>query len=68
MSTAVASPSPPASSLPAPSSLRMTGSADKGSLAPAPPPTAPDPGFSTDTGTSRAAAISEFQHGMTSGR
>lgn len=63
MSTAVTSPSPSA-----PSSVRTTGSADKGSLAPAPPPTAPDPGFSTDTGTSRAAALSEFQHGMTSGR
>lgn len=60
MSTAVTSPSPPA-----PSSLRTTGSADHGSLAPAPPPSAPDRGFSTDTGTSRAAAIAEFQHGMT---
>ena len=63
MSTAVTSPSPPA-----PSSVRTTGSADRGSLAPAPPPTAPDPGFSTDTGASRAAALSEFQHGMTAGR
>lgn len=63
MSTDAASPSQPG-----PSSVRTTGSADKGSLAPAPPATAPDPGFSTDTGTSRAAALSEFQHGMTSGR
>ncbi|MGW3153675.1 hypothetical protein [Streptomyces sp. NPDC001089] len=63
MSTAVTSPSPPT-----PSSIATTGSADRGSLAPAPPPTAPDPGFQTDTGASRASAISEFQHGMTSGR
>ncbi|MFV0135455.1 hypothetical protein ACLGIH_19925 [Streptomyces sp. HMX87] len=62
MSTAVTSPSPLT-----PSSLRTTGSSDRGSLAPAPPPTAPDPGFRTDVG-SRAAALSEFQHGMTTGR
>ena len=63
MSTAVTSPSPPS-----PTSLRTTGSADRGSLAPAPAPTALDPGFAPDAGTSRAAAISEFQHGMTTGR
>lgn len=63
MSTAVTSPSPPTAS-----SMRTTGSADRGSLAPAPPATAPDSGFSTDTGVSRTAALSEFQHGMTSGR
>ena len=62
MSTAVTSPSPPS-----PSGLRTTGTADKGSLAPA-PPTAPDADFSTDAGTSRAAALNEFEHGMTAGR
>lgn len=60
VSTDVTSPSPPGGS-----TLRTTGSADDHSLAPAPPPTAPDAGFSTDAGTSRQTAVSEFQHGMT---
>ncbi|MFE2539094.1 hypothetical protein [Actinacidiphila glaucinigra] len=63
MSTAVTSPSPPA-----PSTLRTTGTADRGSLAPAPPASAPDADFAADAGTSRAAALNEFQHGMTAGR
>lgn len=63
MSTAVTSPSPPA-----PSSLRTTGSADRGSLAPAPPTTTPDPDSPAGVSVPRAAALSEFQHGMTSGR
>lgn len=60
MSTAVTSPSSPT-----PDSTHMTGSAERHSLAPAPPPTAPDPQFSGDTGSTRSAALSEFQHGMT---
>lgn len=63
MSTAVTSPSPPA-----PSSLRTTGSSDRGSLAPAPPATAPGAGPGVDPGASRADSIREFQHGLSTGR
>lgn len=62
MSTAVTSPSPPARS-----SLRTTGSADRGSLAPAPAATAPDQP-AADTSASRTGALSEFQHGLSTGR
>ncbi|MFI7083840.1 hypothetical protein ACIBUR_09565 [Streptomyces anulatus] len=63
MSTAVTSPSPPA-----PSSLRTTGSAGRGSLAPAPAATMPGQAPAVDTGSAREGARNEFRHGLSSGR
>ncbi|MEV5265229.1 hypothetical protein [Streptomyces werraensis] len=59
MSTAVTSPSPPA-----PSSLRTTGSAERHTLAPAPPATgtAPAP---LPAGAPLNTTVSEFTHGVT---
>ncbi|MFH9731915.1 hypothetical protein [Streptomyces sp. NPDC017260] len=60
MSTDVTSPSPPA-----PSSLRLTGNGQDGSLAPA-PPADQTPGTAGVADTSSAiAAAAEFTHGMT---
>ncbi|WP_274032477.1 hypothetical protein [Streptomyces sp. MMBL 11-1] len=63
MSTAVTSPSPPALS-----SLRTTGSADRGSLAPAPAATVPGQAPAVGTDSARAGALNEFRHGLSSGR
>lgn len=59
VSTDATSPSPPA-----PSSLRMTGSAERHTLAPAPPATdtAPAP---IPAGAPAHPTVSEFTHGVT---